>query len=293
METFGDKMKALRESKGWTQKYTAEKMDVSPQMYNNYEKNKTNPSLEILKRICDLYNINLDTLDSKYDNVDDFLHSVELDNSYFENPENSEENNLLEEYPYIIPHFAGIGYVPLFHADLYNDQIDYNEKEYFFFENTDTEYSPGRLKKNDLLYCEGIDHNKEPNSLSVYLIYLINENRYCIRKFLDSQWMRGIIKGLKDSSQKKLLENISDSEMKDNYFLMTNHPEQANMSVVKKDDVKIIGHLQYVIFSPDVDLFESLGINYKELAQKKLDQDFVKIREKIEQKRKHNPDFLK
>lgn len=63
---IGDKMKALRESKGWTQKHTAEKMDVSPQMYNNYEKNKTNPSLEILKRVCDLYNIDLNTLDDDY-----------------------------------------------------------------------------------------------------------------------------------------------------------------------------------------------------------------------------------
>ncbi|QGG51591.1 helix-turn-helix domain-containing protein [Lysinibacillus pakistanensis] len=63
---IGDKMKALRESKGWTQKHTAEKMDVSPQMYNNYEKNKTNPSLEILKRVCDLYNIDLNTLDDEY-----------------------------------------------------------------------------------------------------------------------------------------------------------------------------------------------------------------------------------
>lgn len=59
---IGDKMKVLRESKGWTQKYTAEKMDVSPQMYNNYENNKTNPSLEILKRVCNLYNVNLNTL---------------------------------------------------------------------------------------------------------------------------------------------------------------------------------------------------------------------------------------
>lgn len=63
---IGEKMKALRESKGWTQKYTAEKMDVSPQMYNNYEKNKTNPSLEILKRVCDLYNIDLNTLNDEY-----------------------------------------------------------------------------------------------------------------------------------------------------------------------------------------------------------------------------------
>ena len=63
---IGEKMKALRESKGWTQKHTAEKMDVSPQMYNNYEKNKTNPSLAILKRVCDLYNIDLNTLNDEY-----------------------------------------------------------------------------------------------------------------------------------------------------------------------------------------------------------------------------------
>jgi len=63
---IGEKMKALRESKGWTQKHTAEKMNVSPQMYNNYEKDKTNPSLAILKRVCDLYNIDLNTLNDEY-----------------------------------------------------------------------------------------------------------------------------------------------------------------------------------------------------------------------------------
>jgi len=81
MNTFGDKMKALRENNEWSQKYTAEKLDVSPQMYNNYEKNKTNPSLEILKRVCNLYVINLDSLIDEYDSVSDFLKSVELGNS--------------------------------------------------------------------------------------------------------------------------------------------------------------------------------------------------------------------
>jgi len=81
MNTFGDKMKALRENNEWSQKYTAEKLDVSPQMYNNYEKNKPNPSLEILKRVCNLYVINLDSLIDEYDSVSDFLKSVELGNS--------------------------------------------------------------------------------------------------------------------------------------------------------------------------------------------------------------------
>lgn len=81
MNTFGEKMKALRKNSEWTQKYTAEKLGVSPQMYNHYEKNKTNPPLEILKRICNLYNINLDSLTGEYDSISDFLTSVELGKS--------------------------------------------------------------------------------------------------------------------------------------------------------------------------------------------------------------------
>lgn len=294
MKTFGEKMKALRESKGWTQKYTAEKMDVSPQMYNNYEKNKTNPSLEILKRVCELYNIYLDTLDSKYDNVSEFLRSVELDNSYFENPENTVKNNLQEEYPYLIPNINGLGYNSLSNAYLYNNQIDYKENEYFFFENTDVEYSPGRLKEDDLLYCEGINPEKEPKATSIYLIYIKSEDKYYLRNFLDQKLVLRIIKGLKGTPQEELLQNISESDLLKNfYFLMPNLSELTNMSIINKSEVKIIGELQYVIYNPKVDLFESLGFNYKDIAQKQWDEDVSKMREKIEKIRKYNPDFLK
>ncbi|KEK12998.1 hypothetical protein EP18_03800 [Lysinibacillus sphaericus] len=298
MKTFGDKMKVLRESKGWTQKYTAEKMDVSPQMYNNYEKNKTNPSLEILKRICDLYSINLDTLDGTYDNVDEFLYSVELDNSYFKNEEgnkeNDEKNNLHEEFPYIIPGIAGVGYNPLFHADLYNNQIDYQENEYFFFENTDVKYSPGRLKEDDLLYCEGINVNEEPDVTSIYLIYIKSDEKYYLRNFLNQKLVWGIIKGLKeDTTQKELLQNISENNLEDFYFLMPNLTESRNMNIVTRSDVKIIGKLQYVIFNPKVDLYESLGFNFKELVQKNWDKDVAVFRKKvddvIQRKENRNP----
>ena len=298
METFGEKMKALRESKGWTQKYTAEKMSVSPQMYNNYEKNKTNPSLEILKRVCELYNIFLDTLDSKYDNVDDFLHSVELDNSHFENEEgkkeNGEKNNLHEEFPYLIPGIAGLGYNSLFHADLYNSQIDYKENEYFFFENTDVEYSPGRLKEDDLLYCEGVNVIEEPDVTSIYLIYLKSEEKYYLRNFLNQNLVWGIIKGLKeDLTQKELLQNISEHNLKDFYFLMPNLTDSKNMTIVKRSELKIIGKLQYVIFNPKVDLYESLGFNFKELVQKQWDEDVAEFRKKvdgiIQRKESQNP----
>ncbi|MFJ3389948.1 MULTISPECIES: helix-turn-helix domain-containing protein [unclassified Lysinibacillus] len=282
MKTFGDKMKVLRESKGWTQKYTSEKMEVSPQMYNNYEKNKTNPSLEILKRVCDLYNIYLDTLDGNYDNASDFLRSVELDNSYFEKQEDVEKNTPQEEYPYFIPNIAGLGYNSLFNADLYNNQIDYEENEFFFFENTDIDYSPGRLKEDDLLYCEGINPKKEPKATSIYLIHLKSEDKYYLRNFLDQKLVLGIIKGLKGTPQEELLQNIPESNLlKDFYFLMPNLSKLTNMSIVNKSEVKIIGELQYVIYNPQVDLFESLGFNYKELAQKQWDDGVIEFRKKV------------
>ncbi|MGE7840556.1 helix-turn-helix transcriptional regulator [Lysinibacillus sp. NPDC093712] len=293
LKTFGEKMKVLRENKGWTQKYTAEKMDVSPQMYNNYEKNKTNPSLNILKRICDLYNIHLDTLDGKYDNADDFLYCASLDNSYFENEkdnkEDIEKNNLLEEFPYIIPDISGIGYNPLFQADLYNSQIDYQENEYFFFENTDLEYSPGRLKEDDLLYCQGINANEEPNVTNIYLIYLKSEEKYYLRNFLNQKLVWGIIKGLKeDATQKDLLQNISEKNLKDFHFLMPNLSSSNDMTIVKRSEVKIIGKLEYVIFNPKVDLYESLGFSFKELALKQWDEFRKKVDSIIQENEKQN-----
>lgn len=292
MNTFGDKMKALREDRGWTQKLTAEKMEVSPQMYSNYERNKTNPSLEILKRVCDLYNISLDTLNGDFEDLSEFLYCVQLDNSNEGLGKTFKESD--EEIHYLIPSLAGIGLEPLVHSDLYNDKIDYKKTEYFFFKNKDIEYSPGRLKAGDLLYCEGIDPDEDPDFTTAYLIYSETKDKYYVRKSINPNLIIGILKGLKDEEQKEGFENLfSTNNIEDYLFLLPDLPTSQSMLILKKKDVKIVGQIRYVIYSPMIDLYENAGIDYRALVQEKWENETLKFQEKIKLARQNNPDFLK
>lgn len=50
---FGARIKKLRESKGWTQEYLAEKMDISPNYLSSIERGKENPTFDMLMNLSD------------------------------------------------------------------------------------------------------------------------------------------------------------------------------------------------------------------------------------------------
>jgi len=60
--TLGEKLKMLREKRGWTQALAAEKLGVSSQVVSNYERDYRSPDKEALSKIAQIYNCSLDWL---------------------------------------------------------------------------------------------------------------------------------------------------------------------------------------------------------------------------------------
>jgi transcriptional regulator with XRE-family HTH domain len=66
--TLGDKLKSLREQRGWTQSQAAERLGISSQVVSNYERDYRSPDKETLSRIAKVYNCSLDWLLGVTDN---------------------------------------------------------------------------------------------------------------------------------------------------------------------------------------------------------------------------------
>ncbi|MNI62461.1 HTH-type transcriptional regulator ImmR [compost metagenome] len=60
MVTVGEKLKMLREQRGWTQTQAADKLGVSSQVISNYERDYRSPDKETLSKIAVIYNRSLD-----------------------------------------------------------------------------------------------------------------------------------------------------------------------------------------------------------------------------------------
>lgn len=50
-ELFGTRIKHLREGKGWTQEFLAEKMDISTNYLSSIERGKENPTFDMLVKL--------------------------------------------------------------------------------------------------------------------------------------------------------------------------------------------------------------------------------------------------
>lgn len=67
MESFGERLKAARERKGLMQRDVAAALDCAPTSLTNWERDKVQPSLEVLERLCEVLEANpLDMLDRQY-----------------------------------------------------------------------------------------------------------------------------------------------------------------------------------------------------------------------------------
>lgn len=59
---FGEKLKSMRQSSGWSQDELAEKLFVSRQSVSKWENNQNYPSIEIIIKISDLFGVTIDEL---------------------------------------------------------------------------------------------------------------------------------------------------------------------------------------------------------------------------------------
>lgn len=62
MTKIGEKIKLLREEKGWTKTYVAKHLGLKPQTYSNYEYGIREPDLELVKNMASLYQVSTDYL---------------------------------------------------------------------------------------------------------------------------------------------------------------------------------------------------------------------------------------
>lgn len=57
-----EKLKEIRKNKKFTQKDVAQKLNISQQTYSDYENGKSEPNIDVLKKLSKLFNISIDNL---------------------------------------------------------------------------------------------------------------------------------------------------------------------------------------------------------------------------------------
>lgn len=62
MSEFSERLTNLRESRGWSKTYTANKLKLNLPTYANYEYGRREPDLETVERIADLFDVTADYL---------------------------------------------------------------------------------------------------------------------------------------------------------------------------------------------------------------------------------------
>lgn len=73
------RLKQLRERKGWSQLDVAHKLDISQAAYNKWESGASKPTLNHLKDISELFEVDF------FDLVKEQMNSIDLSNAKFEN----------------------------------------------------------------------------------------------------------------------------------------------------------------------------------------------------------------
>lgn len=63
--TIGDRIRNLRKNYGWTQQQLAEKIDVTKSAIGSYEQDRRKPSLEVLRKLADSFDVTTDYLVGK------------------------------------------------------------------------------------------------------------------------------------------------------------------------------------------------------------------------------------
>ena len=88
MKIFGERIRALRESMNFSQVKFAETFGIGQSSVVRYEKGEASPSLELLVRIADYYDVSLDYVLGRTDNPQGNLYDCKPKNGYLADMEN-------------------------------------------------------------------------------------------------------------------------------------------------------------------------------------------------------------
>lgn len=59
---LGDRIEELRKQKGWSQNELAKRAEISREIIGRYKRNEATPSIDIAKRLADIFEVSLDYL---------------------------------------------------------------------------------------------------------------------------------------------------------------------------------------------------------------------------------------
>ena len=88
MKIFGERIRSLRESMNYSQVKFAETFGIGQSSVVRYEKGEASPSLELLVKIADYYDVSLDYVLGRTDNPQGKLYDCKPPNGYSTNMEN-------------------------------------------------------------------------------------------------------------------------------------------------------------------------------------------------------------
>lgn len=75
---YGQKLRELRKIEGWTQEEVANKIEVSKQTYSHYENEKRKPGLATIRKLANIYQVNIDMIFSESD-IEGLTEKEEVD----------------------------------------------------------------------------------------------------------------------------------------------------------------------------------------------------------------------
>lgn len=79
MSDFSDRLKNLRDSKGWTKTYVANHLGIKMQTYANYEYGLREPDLETVNKLAKLFNVSTDYLLNGKQTKADRVHNMSVE----------------------------------------------------------------------------------------------------------------------------------------------------------------------------------------------------------------------
>lgn len=59
---FNERLKAIRKECGMTQREVYSKLNISPNGYTSYEQGRTEPSIDTLVKLCQIFDVSADVL---------------------------------------------------------------------------------------------------------------------------------------------------------------------------------------------------------------------------------------
>lgn len=97
-----NRIKNLREEFGYTQQDLANKLDSSKSVIGLYESETRKPSMEVLIKLSEIFNVSIDYILCKtdirnYDNIDKELINIGLNKNDY-NPPTKEQQEKIEEF---------------------------------------------------------------------------------------------------------------------------------------------------------------------------------------------------